>query len=217
MPRPLPEDHVRLILRYHTAGYRVSSIAKALGIHRNTVSRVVTGRTHVRIKDDPKLPQLRRVKLNRTPLNPDGRTDVERELLRREKMERENEELMAAHQKRRDNDTGAVDGQAREAQEPPALTDGGGSMHQDQGAQVDDVPVVDDAVDESDDAPAEAPPIEGREVDAPADALAEPLEPRPKPPRYRDTALRGLGSGVDEKGFELLRRSAGKLRSPTER
>ena len=45
-------------------------------------------------------------------------------------------------------------------------------MHQDQGAQVDDVPVVDDAVDESDDASAEAPPIEGREVDAPADALA---------------------------------------------
>ena len=47
-------------------------------------------------------------------------------------------------------------------------------MHQDQGAQVDDVPVVDDAVDESDDASAEAPPIEGREVDAPADALAAP-------------------------------------------
>ena len=47
-------------------------------------------------------------------------------------------------------------------------------MHQDQGAQVDDVPVVDDAVDESDDAPAEAPPIEGREVAAPADALAAP-------------------------------------------
>ena len=70
---------------------------------------------------------------------------------------------------------GAVDGQAREAQEPPALTDGGGAMHQDQGAQVDDVPVVDEAVDESDDAPAEAPPIEGREVAAPADALAEPL------------------------------------------
>ena len=65
------------------------------------------------------------------------------------------------------------------------------------------------------DAPAEAPPIE---VDAPAAALAEPLEPRPKPkpPRYRDTALRGLGSGVDEKGVELLRRSAGG-RSPTER
>ena len=75
-------------------------------------------------------------------------------------------------------------------------------------------PVVDDAVDESDDAPAEAPPIEGREVDAPADAMAEPLEPvpKPKPPRYR-----GLGGGVDEKGVELLRRSAGKLRSPTER
>ena len=77
-------------------------------------------------------------------------------------------------QKRRDNYTGAVDGQAREAQEPPALTDGGGSMHQDQGAQVDDVPVVDDAVDESDDAPAEAPPIERREEAAPADALAAP-------------------------------------------
>ena len=222
MPRPLPEDHVRLILRYHTAGYRVSSIAKALGVHRNTVSRVVTGRTHVRIKDDPKLPQLRRVKLNRTPLNPDGRTDVERELLEQEKRARDAKAMVAALLKKNaggDNDTGAVDGQAREAQEPPALTDGGGSMHQDQGAQVDDVLVVDDAVDESDDAPAEAPPIEGREVDAPADALAEPLEPRPKPkpPRYRDTALRGLGSGVDEKGFELLRRSAGKLRSPTER
>ena len=171
MPRPLPEDHVRLILRYHTAGYRVSSIAKALGIHRNTVSRVVTGRTHVRIKDDPKLPQLRRVKLNRTPLNPDGRTDVERELLERE---RGNEAIMAVWKKREGNDTGAVDGQAREAQEPPALTDGGGSMHQDQGAQVDDVPVVDDAVDESDDVPAEAPPIDGREVAAPADALAAP-------------------------------------------
>ena len=185
MPRPLPEDHVRLILRYHTAGYRVSSIAKALGIHRNTVSRVVTGRTHVRIKDDPKLPQLRRVKLNRTPLNPDGRTDVERELLERE---RGNEAIMAVWKKREGNDTGAVDGQAREAQEPPALTDGGGSMHQDQGAQVDDVPVVDDAVDESDDAPAEAPPIEGREVDAPADALAEPLDPLgplPKPKARR--------------------------------
>ena len=171
MPRPLPEDHVRLILRYHTAGYRVSSIAKALGIHRNTVSRVVTGRTHVRIKDDPKLPQLRRVKLNRTPLNPDGRTDVERELL---EQERGNEAIMAEWKKRRDNYTGAVDGQAREAQEPPALTDGGGSMHQDQGAQVDDVPVVDDAVDESDDAPAEPPPIERREEAAPADALAAP-------------------------------------------
>ena len=103
MPRPLPEDHVRLILRYHTAGYRVSSIAKALGIHRNTVSRVVTGRTHTRIKDDPKLPQLRRVKLNRTPLNPDGRTDVERELLERE---RGNEAIMAVWKKREGNDAG---------------------------------------------------------------------------------------------------------------
>ena len=74
-----------------------------------------------------------------------------------------------------------------------ADTDGGGSMHQDQGAQVDDVPVVDDAVDESDDAPAEAPPIEGREVDAPADALAEPLEPLPKP-KAAATLAGGVGS-----------------------
>ena len=96
-------------------------------------------------------------------------------------------------------------------------------MHQDQGAQVDDAPVVDDAVDESDDAPAEAPPIEGREVDAPADALAEPLEPlplpKPKPKAAIATlALRGLGSGVDEKGVELLKSAApADWRSPTER
>ena len=161
------------------------------------------------------------MKLNRTPLNPDGRTDVERELLEQEKRARDANAMVAALMKKNaagGNDTVIVDGQAREAQEPPALTDGGGSMHQDQGAQVDDVPVVDDAVDESDDAPAEAPPIEGREVDAPADALAEPLEPRPKPkPRYRDTALRGLGSGVDEKGVELLKSGPGRWRSPTER
>ena len=126
MPRPLPEDHVRLIQRYHAAGYRVGSIAKALAIHRNTVSRVVNGKTHVGIKDDPKLPALRRVKLNRTPLNPDGRTDRERELLEQEKRARENEALTAELKKRLypelkkelDNDTGAVDGQAREAQEP---------------------------------------------------------------------------------------------------
>ena len=117
-------------------------------------------------------------------------------------MARDNKAMLAAAILKinagRDNDTEAVDGQAREAQEPPALTDGGGSIHQDQGAQVDDVPVVDDAVDESDDAPAEAPPIEGREVDAPADALAAPehaataerpvladaLGAHDRPPRY---------------------------------
>ena len=136
MPRPLPEDHVRLIQRYHAAGYRVGSIAKALAIHRNTVSRVVNGKTHTRIKDDPKLPALRRVRLNRTPLNPDGRTDRERELLeqeRQEKLVRANA-MVAALLKQNagmDNDTGAVDGQDRGGQEPPALTDGGGSMHQD--------------------------------------------------------------------------------------
>ena len=93
-------------------------------------------------------------------------------------------------------------------------------MHQDQGAQVDDVPVVDDAVDESDDASAEAPPIEGREVDAPADALAEPLEPLPKPKAKRKAAATlagGVSSGVEPRLVELLKSSAGKRRSPTER
>ena len=120
MPRPLPEDHVRLIQRYHARGYRVGSIAKALSIHRNTVSRVVNGKTHTRIKDDPKLPQLRRVKLDRTPLNPDGRTDSERDLIHQEKLAREKEYFMAelgkrldaALKKGQDNDTGAVDGQS---------------------------------------------------------------------------------------------------------
>ena len=112
---------------------------------------------------------------------------------------------MAVWKKREGNDTGAVDGQAREAQEPPAQTDGGGSMHQDQGAQVVDVPVVDipvddvpvddvpvvdvpvdDAVDESADAPAEAPPIEGREVAAPAERPYWPMPWAPMTDR-RDT------------------------------
>ena len=62
-----------------------------------------------------------------------------------------------------------------------ADTDGGGSMHQDQGAQVDDVPVVDHAVDESDGQPGVVVDGECRELATPADALAEPLEPLPKP------------------------------------
>ena len=92
MPRPLPEDHVRLILAIPHGG--LPSVLDRQGVghpSQHRFSRRDWTDSHVRIKDDPKLPQLRRVKLNRTPLNPDGRTDVERELLEQEKMERENE------------------------------------------------------------------------------------------------------------------------------
>ena len=83
-------------------------------------------------------------------------------------------------------------------------------MHQDQGAQVDDVPVVDDAVDESDDASAEAPPIEGREVDAPADALAAFPARTPAQAQAKGRRDAGRGGGWQQSG-------PGKLRSPTER
>ena len=90
-------------------------------------------------------------------------------------------------------------------------------MHQDQGAQVDDVPVVDDAVDESDDASAEAPPIEGREVDAPADALAAfpARTPAQAQAKGRRDAGRGGGGGGGGGGWQQS--GPGKLRSPTER
>ena len=74
-----------------------------------------------------------------------------------------------------------------------ADTDGGGSMHQDQGAQVDDVPVVDHAVDESDGQPGVVVDGECRELATPADALAEPLEPLPKP-KAAATLAWGVGS-----------------------
>ena len=77
MPRPLHEDTVRLIRRYHRGGYSASSIARALGLSRKCVSNIVNGRTHVGVVDDPNLPPLRKVKLNRTPINPDGLTDAE--------------------------------------------------------------------------------------------------------------------------------------------
>ena len=76
-----------------------------------------------------------------------------------------------------------------------ADTDGGGSMHQDQGAQVDDVPVVDHAVDESDEQPGVVVDGECRELAAPADALAEPLEPLPKPKAKRKAAATLAGGG----------------------
>ena len=61
-------------------------------------------------------------------------------------------------------------------------------MHQDQVAQVDDVPVVDHAVDESDGQPGVVVDGECRELATPADALAEPLEP---PAQGRRDAGRG--------------------------
>ena len=67
-------------------------------------------------------------------------------------------------------------------------------MHQDQGAQVDDVPVVDHAVDESDGQPGVVVAHgECRELATPADALAEPLEPLPKP-KAAATLAGGVGS-----------------------
>ena len=66
-------------------------------------------------------------------------------------------------------------------------------MHQNQGAQVDDVPVVDDAVDESDGQPGVVVDGECRELATPADALAEPLEPLPKP-KAAATLAGGVGS-----------------------
>ena len=63
-------------------------------------------------------------------------------------------------------------------------------------------------------APAEAAPIE---LAAPDDAPTEPLDPLPKPkPRAAATLAGGVGSGVSDRGVELLMRSAGG-RSPVER
>ena len=58
---------------------------------------------------------------------------------------------------------------------------------------------------------AAAPPIEGeyRELAAPADALAEPLEPLSQKPKAAATLSGGVGSGVDAKGIELLKRARG--------
>ena len=39
MPKRLPEDAVLFIRRYHRAGYRVTTIAGALGVSRKAVSR----------------------------------------------------------------------------------------------------------------------------------------------------------------------------------
>ena len=77
MPRPLHEDAVRLIKKYRRAGYSVTNIAKALKVSRSCVSDVVNGRTHMGITDDPNLPPLRKVSLDRTPIRADGRTEAE--------------------------------------------------------------------------------------------------------------------------------------------
>ena len=62
-------------------------------------------------------------------------------------------------------------------------------------------------------------PIDGQvhELAAPDDAPTEPLDPLPKPKsRAAATLAGGVGSGVSDRGVELLMRSAGG-RSPVER
>ena len=51
------------IRRYHRAGYRVTTIAGALGVSRKTVSAVVNGRTHKTVLESD-LPPLRPVKVD---------------------------------------------------------------------------------------------------------------------------------------------------------
>ena len=45
------------IRKYHAAGYRVSDIARASGLRRETVSNVVNGKTHKRVREHD-LPEL---------------------------------------------------------------------------------------------------------------------------------------------------------------
>ena len=73
MPKRLPEDAVLFIRRYHRAGYRVTTIAGALGVSRKTVSAVVNGRTHKTVLESD-LPPLRPVKVDCEPILADGRT-----------------------------------------------------------------------------------------------------------------------------------------------
>ena len=68
---------MRLVKRHHKANYSVTSIAKALGVSRSCVSEIVNGHTHVRVEDNPNLPPLRKVKLDREPIRPDGLTERE--------------------------------------------------------------------------------------------------------------------------------------------
>ena len=73
MPTRLPEDAVLFIRRYHRAGYRVTTIAGALGVSRKAVFGVVNGRTHKTVLDSD-LPPLRPVKVDCEPILADGRT-----------------------------------------------------------------------------------------------------------------------------------------------
>ena len=73
MPKRLAEDAVLFIRRYHRAGYRVTTIAGALGVSRKAVSAVVNGRTHKTVLDSD-LPPLRPVKVDCEPILADGRT-----------------------------------------------------------------------------------------------------------------------------------------------
>ena len=49
--RPLPHETVIRIRKYHATGHRVSDIARAFGLRRETVSNVVNGRTHKRVRE----------------------------------------------------------------------------------------------------------------------------------------------------------------------
>ena len=68
---------MKLIKRHHKANYSVTSIAKALGVSRSSVSEIVNGHTHVGIEDNPNLPPFRKIKLDREPIRPDGLTERE--------------------------------------------------------------------------------------------------------------------------------------------
>ena len=75
MPKRLAEDAVLFIRRYHRAGYRVTTIAGALGVSRKAVSAVVNGRTHKTVLDSD-LPPLRPVKVDYEPILADGRAHI---------------------------------------------------------------------------------------------------------------------------------------------
>ena len=65
--RPLAHATAIKLRKYHAAGHRVSDIALAFGVRRETVSNVVNGKTHKREHDLPKLqtPEQRAAKYDR--------------------------------------------------------------------------------------------------------------------------------------------------------
>ena len=83
MAKRLRTDTVRKILQYHRAGYSVSEIAAAFGnIHRVTVSRIVNGKTHKRVRADGRLKPLVPVELpEQLPHLPDGSPGIQAQKL----------------------------------------------------------------------------------------------------------------------------------------